>query len=417
MEENYKLSPVIYKVREYTFKILDEHSKSNVYTTISRLYRIEKNIKKIISEDNLYDVDFDSLFLANCVYTIKQATANLSELDFTEIDKNLVNIKDLDNIIAELKVKFNIQSLLLEKTNLIVIQSLPNNDATILEAQIFSDAIVMDFADSFGRERLKSLYEELILKDIHLSKINWYDTLIPIVSNYKTYTNYAKTQIEPSIEKLVVSLKKERKELENQKDLLLKKELKISDKEIKKLKKDFKKVKGRDDRGIQTLFRTTSKNHYTLNEMVDRKAKIMITVNSIILSLFLGGIIGKLNSGIAVNIPIFIFSISNLISIIFAIISIMPNKTQGDFTEEEVRSKKGNLLYFGNFHNMHYRDFEWGFLQMLNDKDYLYTSMIRDIYYQGQILHKKYTYIRISLFTFLLGLVLAIITHLFIINP
>ncbi|MCB0459846.1 MAG: hypothetical protein KDC74_07515 [Flavobacteriaceae bacterium] len=416
MKEDYKLNPIIYQVREYTFKILDEHSKLNVYTTISKLYRIETNIKKIVSEDNLNEIDFNSLFLANCIYTIQQATINLRELDFTEIDKNLYNIKGLDKIITGLKVKFNIENLLLEKANLIVIQSLPDNNATVLEAQILSDAIVMDFADNNGRERLKSLYEELILKDIHLSKTNWYDTLIPLIGNYKAYTNYGKDKVKPCIENLRKSLKGEREELENKKDLLLKKELKISDKEIKKLKKDLSKIKDRDDRGIQTLFRTTSKNHYTLNEMVDRKAKIMITVNSIILSLFLGGFIGKLSSGLNVYIPILIFSIANLISITFAIISIMPNKTQGNFTEEEVRSKKGNLLYFGNFYNMHYRDFEWGFLQMLNDKDYLYTSMIRDIYYQGQILHKKYTYIRISLFIFLLGLGLSIVTHLFFIN-
>jgi hypothetical protein len=416
MKEDYKLNPIIYQVREYTFKILDEHSKLNVYTTISKLYRIETNIKKIVLEDNLNEIDFNSLFLANCIYTIQQATANLRELDFTEIDKNLDNIKGLDKIITGLKVKFNIENLLLEKASLIVIQSLPDNNATVLEAQILSDAIVMDFADNNGRERLKSLYEELILKDIHLSKTNWYDILIPLIGNYKAYTNYGKDKVKPCIENLRKSLKGEREELENKKDLLLKKELKISDKEIKKLKKDLSKIKDRDDRGIQTLFRTTSKNHYTLNEMVDRKAKIMITVNSIILSLFLGGVIGELSSGLNVYIPILIFSIANLISITFAIISIMPNKTQGNFTEEEVRSKKGNLLYFGNFYNMHYRDFEWGFLQMLNDKDYLYTSMIRDIYYQGQILHKKYTYIRISLFTFLLGLGLSIVTHLFFIN-
>ena len=148
--------------------------------------------------------------------------------------------------------------------------------------------------------------------------------------------------------------------------------------------------------------------------MVDSKASIMITVNSIILSLILGGIIGKSSKEIVVYVPSIIFAVANLISITFAIISIVPNKTQGNFTEEEIRSKKGNLLYFGNFHNMHYRDFEWAFLQMLQDKDYLYSSMIRDFYYQGQILHKKYIHLRISLYTFLFGLGIAILSHFLI---
>lgn len=187
-------------------------------------------------------------------------------------------------------------------------------------------------------------------------------------------------------------------------------------KEIKKLKKNSSKIKDRDDRGIQTLFHTTSKNHYTLKEMADSKARIMIMVNSVILSLFIGGIINKSSIELTSYIPAIVFSITNLILIFFAITSIIPNKTQGYFTKEEIRTKKGDLLYFGDFHNMHYHDFEWGFLQMLNDKDHLYTSIVHDFYYQGHTLHKKYTYIRISLFAFLFGLGLTILTHLFFNN-
>ena len=43
-----------------------------------------------------------------------------------------------------------------------------------------------------------------------------------------------------------------------------------------------------DTRGIQTLFRTVSKNHYNLLKMVDNKARIVLTVNSIITSLLFG---------------------------------------------------------------------------------------------------------------------------------
>ena len=269
----------------------------------------------------------------------------------------------------------------------------------------------MDFAGSQGRDRLKKMYEQMILKDFKLSKSNWYDTLFGILDNYKTTTHFGQTHVQPSIDKLYKSLRKERKDHKNHTNLILQKELKISDQEIKKLKKDIGKIKGRDDRGIQTLFRNTSRNHYTLNKMVDGKARIMITINSIILSLILGGIIGKSSNEVVLNIPSIIFAVTNLISIAFAIISITPNKTQGNFTEEDIRSKKGNLLYFGNFHNMHYRDFEWAFLQLLQDKDYLYTSMIKDFYYQGQILQVKNKLIRISLYTFLLGLVVAIVSH------
>jgi hypothetical protein len=405
MKENTNISQIVNNIKDYTFEIIDKESDKNLYTTISRVYRIEKNINTIIKEDRIENIDIDCLYLANYVLNIEQATTKANTLNFKDSETSINEILD------SLRLKFKLNSETVNRVKTIIIESFPFNETKLLESKIISDANIMDFAGSQGRDRLKKMYEQMILKDFKLSKSNWYDTLIGILDNYKTTTHFGQTHVQPSIDKLYKSLRKERKDHKNHTNLILQKELKISDQEIKKLKKDIGKIKGRDDRGIQTLFRNTSRNHYTLNKMVDGKARIMITINSIILSLILGGIIGKSSNEVVLNIPSIIFAVTNLISIAFAIISITPNKTQGNFTEEDIRSKKGNLLYFGNFHNMHYRDFEWAFLQLLQDKDYLYTSMIKDFYYQGQILQVKNKLIRISLYTFLLGLVVAIVSH------
>lgn len=405
MKENTNISQIVNNIKDYTFEIIDKESDKNLYTTISRVYRIEKNINTIIKEDRIENIDIDCLYLANYVLNIEQATTKANTLNFKDSETSINEILD------SLRLKFKLNSETVNRVKTIIIESFPFNETKLLESKIISDANIMDFAGSQGRDRLKKMYEQMILKDFKLSKSNWYDTLIGILDNYKTTTHFGQTHVQPSIDKLYKSLRKERKDHKNHTNLILQKELKISDQEIKKLKKDIGKIKGRDDRGIQTLFRNTSRNHYTLNKMVDGKARIRITINSIILSLILGGIIGKSSNEVVLNIPSIIFAVTNLISIAFAIISITPNKTQGNFTEEDIRSKKGNLLYFGNFHNMHYRDFEWAFLQLLQDKDYLYTSMIKDFYYQGQILQVKNKLIRISLYTFLLGLVVAIVSH------
>ncbi|WP_336069730.1 Pycsar system effector family protein [Mesoflavibacter sp. CH_XMU1404-2] len=405
MKENTNISQIVNNIKDYTFEIIDKESDKNLYTTISRVYRIEKNINTIIKEDRIENIDIDCLYLANYVLNIEQATTKANTLNFKDSETSINEILD------SLRLKFKLNSETVNRVKTIIIESFPFNETKLLESKIISDANIMDFAGSQGRDRLKKMYEQMILKDFKLSKSNWYDTLFGILDNYKTTTHFGQTHVQPSIDKLYKSLRKERKDHKNHTNLILQKELKISDQEIKKLKKDIGKIKGRDDRGIQTLFRNTSRNHYTLNKMVDGKARIMITINSIILSLILGGIIGKSSNEVVLNIPSIIFAVTNLISIAFAIISITPNKTQGNFTEEDIRSKKGNLLYFGNFHNMHYRDFEWAFLQLLQDKDYLYTSMIKDFYYQGQILQVKNKLIRISLYTFLLGLVVAIVSH------
>lgn len=408
MENNYKLSDLISSIRDYAFHVLHDHSDKNVYSNISLLYRIEKNIKQIIRVDKIENVDMDAIFLASYLTILNHALNPIKVSDFNVV------VPVFDSLINDIHAKVPLDDALIQKSKMIAIQCLPFNEAVLIEAQVLSDASAMDFACDQGRTRLKLMYEQMILHDFDISKSNWFDTIIPVIKDHKVYTSYGKRELEPSIEKLIKSLKKERKEIEANKDLVLRKELDISDIEIKTLKKGLAKIKGRDDRGIQTLFRTTSKNHYTLNQMVDGKASIMITVNSILLSLVLGGVLGKFDEGFPNSIPTIVFSISNVISIIFAILSITPNTTQGNFTEEDIRAKKGNLLFYGNFFNMHYRDFEWAFLQILQDKDYLYSSMIRDYYYQAQVLHKKSATIRVSLFTFLFGIALTIITKLII---
>lgn len=280
-------------------------------------------------------------------------------------------------------------------------------------AAVLSDAIEIGFAKPKAKKRLRKMYEELLLLDaIAIGQGDWYDLVLEHLRKTTYHTTYGKETLAPAKEKLYQKVKKEQKELQKQQDYALTKELAISETELKALKKSLANVKGRDERGIQTIFRTTSKNHYTLNEMVDRKANILISINAIVLSLIIGGLIGEENmSGSRVT-PLIILTLTNILSVIFAISAIRPEVTHGAFTEDEIRNKQGNLLFFGNFHQMKQRDFEWGMLQLLNDSDYLYTTMIRDIYYLGKALNKKYKDLRMSFNIFMYGLVATVITAL-----
>lgn len=271
---------------------------------------------------------------------------------------------------------------------------------------ILRDALIMDFIGKNGKERLEKFYQEAILNDAKLSMKDFYGLMIDFLTYYQPHSKYSQTSILPKIQELILTLEKERKKLDKRKDIALKKELDINEEELKQLRKNLRSINGRDARGVQTLFRTTSHNHYTLNEMVDRKANIMITVNSIILSVVISGLLGFSERGLPVIFSsIFILSIASFLSIIFAIVAITPNRTQGRFTLDEIRNKNGNLLYFGNFHNMSFKDYEWGMLQKLNDSDFLYSSMIKDLYFLGKALHRKYRFIRLSLGIFMAGLV------------
>ena len=58
---------------------------------------------------------------------------------------------------------------------------------------------------------------------------------------------------------------------------------------------------------------------------------------------------------------------------------------------------------------MGYADYDWAMTELLSDKNYLYSSMIKDTYFLGIVLAKKYRYLRIAYNIFMYGLILAMI--------
>ncbi|WP_394773961.1 Pycsar system effector family protein [Flavobacterium sp.] len=180
---------------------------------------------------------------------------------------------------------------------------------------------------------------------------------------------------------------------------------KIED-EIKKKEKIEK-----PDRGVDTLFRVTLGNHTRLSGIADSKANILLSVNAIIISIALSSIIPKLDSpkNAHLVIPTFIMLISSVITIIFAILSTRPKVTTGTFTREDIENKKINLLFFGNFYKMPLEEYDWAMNEMMKDRDYLYSTMIKDLYYLGLVLQRKYNLLRIAYNFFMIGIIITVI--------
>ena len=89
-------------------------------------------------------------------------------------------------------------------------------------------------------------------------------------------------------------------------------------------------------------------------------------------------------------------------------IQITRNKRQNS-KRQETKKEMGNLLFFGNFHKMKLEDYEWGMNEMMKDKDFLYGSLIRDIYYLGVVLGRKYRQLRIAYSVFMFGFVISVL--------
>ena len=58
---------------------------------------------------------------------------------------------------------------------------------------------------------------------------------------------------------------------------------------------------------------------------------------------------------------------------------------------------------------MELEDYQRAMNQMMKDGEYLYDSMIKDVYFLGIVLAKKYKYLRISYTIFMWGLIVAVL--------
>lgn len=186
---------------------------------------------------------------------------------------------------------------------------------------------------------------------------------------------------------------------------------KIKNMELKNKSEKPKKTK-KAKRGIETLYRITSKNHLELSGLADNKANIMISVNSIIISIIVSVLIRKLEEFPNYLIPTILMIATCLVAMIFAILATRPKVSKGNLTQEDIENKKGNLLYFGNFHNMTESEYLEGIKELRNDEDYLYDSLSRDIYYLGKILTIKYQYLRKSYSIFMYGFIISVLAFL-----
>lgn len=179
--------------------------------------------------------------------------------------------------------------------------------------------------------------------------------------------------------------------------------------ELKKKKND--KIQ-QPDRGVDTLFRVTLNNHTRLSDIADSKANILLSVNAIVISIALSTLVPKLGSpkNEYLLLPSIVMLLSSVVSIVFAILATKPNVTYESFNEEDVKNKKVNLLFFGNFYQMSLNAYEEAMEELMKDRDYVYTSLTRDLYYLGKVLERKYRLLSITYTIFMIGTILSVLS-------
>ena len=280
-----------------------------------------------------------------------------------------------------------------------------------LLGMILCDADLYHLGSEEFDEKSSLLRLELsLLCDQEHSDREWLEKNDEFLKEHRFFTNYAFEHLGKRKSQNWIGVKK------NLKKILAKEKDRASKEKTKKESAKLKKVKGDSpDRGIQTMYRVTLRNHIKLSDIADTKANILLSVNAIILSITLSILFPKLDkeANNYLIVPTILFLATTIIAMIFSILATRPKVTSGKFTRDDIKSRKVNLLFFGNFHQMSLEDFQEGMKEIMQDKEYLYDSLMKDLYYLGKVLNKKYTILRYAYNIFMFGIIFSVITFVF----
>ncbi|MEO8512422.1 MAG: Pycsar system effector family protein [Ignavibacteria bacterium] len=421
---------IVKKAEEFVSNLLrDKLPPTLVYHNFSHTLDVVGNTRKIGKKSGLSNDELEIVTLA----------AWFHDVGYTESYKGH---EDNGKEIAEAFLTENNYSSekIAKVLSCIDSTKIPQDPKNIMEQVICdADLIHLGQEDFFEySDLLKTEWNTLGIKNVEDTE--WQKTSAELLSSHKFFTPYARKKHEQqqtlnllqaqknykklqqqaadaASRKAKMEFDKEKLELEKQKILSRKDEEKLQV-EIEKMA--FKKESAKTaERGIETMFRNTVRTHVEFSAMADSKANIMISINTLIIGIIVTTLLRKLVEYPYLTAPTFILLAVCLTCIIFAVFVTRPSITTGMFTKLDIEQKKTNLLFFGNFFNMPLSDFQWGMDQLMHDKEYLYGSMVKDFYFLGQVLGRKYKYLRICYNIFMYGLIIAVVAYTvaFIFNP
>jgi predicted metal-dependent HD superfamily phosphohydrolase len=387
---------IVQKAESYVFGLFkDKLSPDYIYHNFNHTLRVVNNVRSIAKAEGVNEEDTEILLLAAWFH------------DSAYIE-GPINHEERSGILATEFLTANGFSAdkAARVVSLIKVTKLGTNPET-RDEMIMRDADCSHFSDENYCDLSQLLREEWkITQGKEFSDLEW--ALINrnvLIHEHRFYSDYGKEKLQPLKEANIARLQNIISELESKK----KDEFKDKDKKEKK-EKEKKEKDSRPDRGIDTMFRVTLNNHTRLSEIADSKANILLSVNAIIISVSLSTLIPKLDSPSNAHLvmPTFILIFFSVLSIIFAILSTRPKVTSGTFTRKDIEDRKVNLLFFGNFYKMPLAEYEWAVNEMMKDKDYLYGSMIKDLYFLGLVLNRKYKLLRSTYTIFMIGIIASV---------
>jgi predicted metal-dependent HD superfamily phosphohydrolase len=382
------------QTEQYVTGLYENAAKSNlVYHTVEHTQKVVDHVNEIASH---YDLSEKEILILNIAAWFHD-TGHLYEDPATHEQKSV-------ELMREWIGQKDIYAALADDIAATILATKIDRPPANLLQEIIKDADTYHFGSKDFRKADKLMKKEMKLRNQNTILMDWENNTIALLENHRFYTDYSKTHLNQKKEKNIAKLKEKIDSPNNDRVLLPEESHDDS-------KKDTKQ-NGFITKGIQTMLRLTSENHMKLSEMADNKANILISVNAIIISVILSVLIRKIEVDRHLTIPTMVFLGSSLATIVLAILATRPKITKGNFTRDQILNRKTNLLFFGNFHKAKLEEYKWGMSTMMRDPNYLYGSLVDDIYYLGKVLGRKYRLVRIAYNVFMIGILASVLAFI-----
>jgi len=274
----------------------------------------------------------------------------------------------------------DIEPLILER--IISMINIKANPTDLLQKIILDTAFYQYAAKGFKkqneRERLAN----------GIGKQEWLKNTISEIKAHQYYTDYGISKLRMPKQLLIEKLEAELNE------------------EVTAEKKD------KPERSVEMMFKISASNHQHLSSMADNKAHILITVNSIILSILISVLLRKLDEDSYLAYPTFALLAVSVVSITISIIAITPVVRDRTCQPGNFVQKNPNLLFFGNVSALTLNDFVERILGAMDDKDNLYLMLIRNAYLHSVVLGRKSRLLKTAYNIFMYGLIISVIAFI-----
>ncbi|OKS85634.1 Pycsar system effector family protein [Mucilaginibacter polytrichastri] len=399
------------KIAKHVADYFEEHPREELlYHNLDHTRYVVKAALKIADYYQLNDEDLFILSAAAWFHdTGYIVDVQAHEIASTHVAKAYLEKHEIDIAVID------------KVTATIMATAMPQQPATLIE-QILCDADLFHLSKNSFMEKSNELRKEVeLLMHKEISKADWWPGTVAFMERHHYTTDYGRRVLEHKKAENLATLKAEveaaqQKHIEAQQQPVPVAEVTVQE-EPKKEKKHKKDKKDKDDddkpeKGIETMFRITSSNNQRLSDMADKKAHILITVNSIILSAIISLVLRKLDTNGYLIIPTIILLAVSLTTMTLSILATRPTIPHGTFNQEDLDKKRVNLLFFGNFYRMPMDQYANGMKLVMEDKDFLYDTLIRDVYSQGAVLGRKYLLLRWAYNVFMFGLIVSVVAFI-----